>query len=98
MPVRRFRIPYTHQLFRSAANPLAAQLEPLRTCDDSRAVADRLVDFVRQSEEQLAEGQRLPVSTEILESSFGLFKQLERQHGNTARVDLPACWQRLVPC
>ena len=39
-----------------------------------------LLKFVRQSESKLAEGQRLPMSTEILEASFGLFKQLECQH------------------
>lgn len=85
-----------HGLFRGAANQLAAQLEPLRTCDDSRAVADRLVDFVRQSEEQLAEGQRLPVSTEILESSFGLFKQLERQHSEGGFTSLLAAFGALL--
>ena len=67
-------------LFRGAANRLAAELESLPTCDDSQAVPEQLRDFVRQSETKLAEGQRLPLSTEILESSFGLFKQLERQH------------------
>lgn len=83
-------------LFRGAANQLAAQLEPLRTCDDSRSVADQLVGFVRQSEEQLAEGQRLPMSTEILESSFGLFKQLERQHSKGGFTSLLAAFGALL--
>ncbi len=83
-------------LFRGAANQLAAQLESLRTCDDSRAVADRLIEFVRQSEEKLAEGQRLPMSTEILESSFGLFKQLERQHSKGGFTSLLAAFGALL--
>ena len=83
-------------LFRGAANQLAAQLESLRTCDDSRVVADRLVEFVRQSEEKLAEGQRLPMSTEILESSFGLFKQLERQHSKGGFTSLLAAFGAML--
>lgn len=83
-------------LFRGAANRLAVELESLPTCADSRAVADRLLDFVRQSEEKLAEGQRLPLSTEILESSFGLFKQLERQHSKGGFTSLLAAFGALL--
>ncbi len=36
--------------------------------------------FVADSENQLEEGMRVPQSTEILESSFGLYKTLEKQH------------------
>jgi hypothetical protein len=50
-------------------------------------IGNPLVEFVRQSEEKPAEGQRLPMSTEIPESSCGLFRQLER------RAD--AQWQSL---
>ena len=83
-------------LFRGAANRLAAELESLPTCDDSRRVADRLLDFVRQSEEKLTGGQRLPLSTEILESSFGLFKQLERQHSKGGFTSLLAAFGALL--
>lgn len=83
-------------LFRGAANQLAAELESVSTCDASRAVADRLLDFVRQSEEKLIDGQRLPQSTEILESSFGLFKQLERQHSKGGFTSLLAAFGALL--
>lgn len=83
-------------LFQGAANQLAAALQSLRTCADSRAVADRLVEFVRQSEAPLAKGQRLPLSTEILESSFGLFKQLERQHSKGGFTSLLAAFGALL--
>jgi hypothetical protein len=83
-------------LFRGAANQLASELKSLPNCEDSLAVADRLLTFVRQSEEKLAEGQRLPLSTEILESSFGLFKQLERQHSKGGFTSLLAAFGALL--
>jgi len=83
-------------LFRGAADQLATELKSLPNCEDSRAVAERLLAFVRQSEEKLAEGQRLPLSTEILESSFGLFKQLERQHSKGGFTSLLAAFGALL--
>jgi hypothetical protein len=83
-------------LSRGAADQLAAKLKSLTSCDDSQAVADQLVDFARQSEAKLAEGQRLPISTEILESSFGLFKQLERQHSKGGFTSLLAAFGALL--
>ena len=55
-----------------------------------------LLRFVRQSESKLAAGQRLPMSTEILESSFGLFKQLERQHSKGGFTSLLAAYGCLL--
>jgi hypothetical protein len=43
-------------------------------------VAALLVEFVERSERQLGDGARAWLSTEILESLFGRFKQLEGQH------------------
>lgn len=83
-------------LFRGAATRLAMTLHLLPTCDDSRTVFNRLVEFVRLSEEDLSEGQRLPLSTEILESSFGLFKQLERQHSKGGFTSLLAAFGALL--
>ena len=36
------------------------------------------------------------MSTEILESSFGLYKQLERQHSNSGFTSLLACLPALL--
>jgi hypothetical protein len=83
-------------LFRGAADQLAEKLDSLPTCEDSQVVADRLLEFMRQSEEKLAEGQRLPLSTEILESSFGLYKQLERQHSKGGFTSLLASFGALL--
>ncbi len=43
-------------------------------------MAERLIAFVKAAESQVKEGERLPLSTEILESSFARYKQLEGQH------------------
>ena len=76
-------------LFKGAARQLRDHLRAVIHSDDndrakdthdSRKVTASLLRFVRLSESKLVKGQRLPMSTEILESSFGLFKQLERQH------------------
>ena len=83
-------------VFPGAADRLAAELRPLSVCAASQAVADRLVEFVRQSAAQLTAGQRLPLSTEILESSFGRFKQLERQHSQGGFTSLLAAFGALL--
>ena len=83
-------------LFRGTADRLAEELESLQTCDDSRAVTDQLLEFVRQSETKLPKGQRLPLSTEILESAFGLYKKLERQHSKGGFTSLLAAFGALL--
>jgi len=79
-------------LFRGAADRLALLLTSLKLCEASRAVADRLLEFLRDHELPLADNQRLPLSTEILESCFGLFKQLERQHSQGGFTSLLAAF------
>jgi hypothetical protein len=61
-----------------------------------RKVIACLLRFLRQSESKVAQGQRLPMSTEILESSFGLFKQLERQHSKGGFTSLLAAYGSLL--
>jgi hypothetical protein len=62
------------------------------SCD----VAARLTTFLREAELLLAEGERLPLSTEILESSFALYKQLERQHSKSGFTSLIATFASLL--
>ena len=62
----------------------------------SRHLAERLVDLVRRAEVQLKEGERLPMSTEILESTFALYKQLERQHSKGGFTSLLASFGALL--
>ena len=68
----------------------------MRTCDSAGHVANRLVEFVRTAEQQLVPGERLPLSTEILESSFGLFKQSEGQHSKGGFTSLLASFGALL--
>lgn len=56
----------------------------------SRRVTARLLRFVREAESKVPAGRRLPMSTEILESSFGLYKQLEGQHSKGGFTSLLA--------
>lgn len=83
-------------VFRGAARQLCAHLRTVRGGDEdgkhaaSRQVTAKLLRFLRHQESQLEAGQRLPLSTDILESSFGLFKQLERQHSKGGFTSLLA--------
>jgi len=92
-------------VFRGAARQLRRHLQSLRNDHDQdqakdasghRQVIACLLRFVRQAESKLADGQRLPMSTEILESSFGLFKQLERQHSKGGFTSLLAAYGCLL--
>jgi hypothetical protein len=88
-------------LFKGAASQLRNHLRTQQNGDavtgearhtDRRKVIARLLNFVRTAESQLKKGQRLPMSTEILESSFGLFKRLERQHSKGGFTSLLAAY------
>ena len=84
-----------HGLFRGATEELRERMgEPSSSL--ARDVKERLLDFTRESEKLLSEGQRLPISTEILESSFGLYKQLERQHAKGGFTSLLAAFGSLL--
>ena len=83
-------------LFRGATDQLQSLLSSLEMCDASQTVADRLLEFLREHELKLQDGQRLPLSTEILESCFGLYKQLERQHSKGGFTSLLASFGALL--
>lgn len=75
---------------------LRAKLAEHATQPTSRELATRLLAFVQESESQLPAGLRLPLSTEILESTFGLYKQLERQHSKGGFTSLLAAFPALL--
>lgn len=83
-------------LFRGAGEQLQAAMGTNRTHVASRQWAERLVAFVTAAEDQLKEGERLLMSTEILESTFALYKQLERQHSKGGFTSLPAGFGALL--
>ncbi len=69
-------------LSRGASKALKKHLGKRPQHKTSRELLKRLLKFVLEAEELLKENERLPLSTEILESCFSLYKQLERQHSN----------------
>ena len=79
-----------------AAERLRAILAATAKGVASQQLADRLVDFVASAEAELQPGERLPMSTEILESTFGLYKQLEGQHSKGGFTGLLACLAALL--
>jgi len=65
-------------------------------CELSATMACKLVEFVRESESLLEEGERAWLSTENLESLFGRYKGLERQHSKGGFTGLLAAMPMLL--
>jgi hypothetical protein len=93
-------------LYVGAAEDLKALLTELKvsrsvSCQASQQVIDELLTFTADSEKQLEAEMRVPQSTEILESTFGLYKALEKQHnkgGFTGLLSaLPGLLRRSTP-
>ncbi len=83
-------------LCRGAANALRGVIGDSLQHDKSKELAKRLIDFVYKAEQLLHADERLPLSTEILESTFGLYKQLERQHSKSGFTSLLAALPALL--
>jgi hypothetical protein len=65
-------------LHAKTAIALSRKLRSLLGNVEGRQLAAELVKFVREQAGKAKEGERLPGSTEVLESSFGKFKTLEK--------------------
>lgn len=83
-------------LFQGATDGLRGVIGDSLKHDKSKELARRLIDFVHEAEQQLRPGERLPMSTEILESLFGVYKQLEGQHSKSGFTSLLACLPALL--
>lgn len=83
-------------LSEGAAQRLRTTLLANLTHHSSRELAEQLVQFVEAAEGQLKPKERLPLSTEILESTFSLYKQLERQHSKGGFTSLLAGFGALL--
>jgi hypothetical protein len=85
-------------LFQGAAKQLQQQLQPYAAKSLAKELIESAVQFIRDGETQLKPGERLPLTTEILESTFALYKQLESQHSKTGFTTLlPALPTLLKP-
>lgn len=87
-------------LFVGATRRLKRELSKLKLCSTSRKVRKRTLEFIQESEKKLKSlktpGLRLPMSTEILESVFGRYKQLEGQHSKGGLTSLLASFATLL--
>lgn len=75
-------------LFRGVAKQVRNLVARLADHPMSKQLADTVFEFLRENEKQLRPKERLPMSTEILESSFSLYKQLEKQHSKSGFTSL----------
>lgn len=67
-------------LFRGATRQLQKLVAKFKEQPLCRQLIQALVKFVQGYEDQLQTREQLPMSTEILESCFAKYKQLEQQH------------------
>jgi hypothetical protein len=75
-------------IFRGVAKQFENHVAGLASSPMSRKLVHKTVEFLREHEQQLRANERLPMSTEILESSFALYKQLEQQHSKSGFTNL----------
>ncbi len=75
-------------IFRGAAKQCQKLLAHIEPYSMSQRLANTIVECLRQYEPKLRPNERLPMSTEILESSFALYKQLEKQHSRSGFTSL----------
>jgi hypothetical protein len=83
-------------IFRGAAEQLRAAMPADLQHQASRDLRDQLVAFVATQEAKLNPGERLPLSTEIVESSFAKYKNLERQHSKQGFTGLLLAFAALL--
>ena len=83
-------------VYRGACRDLRGRLGEVSSSATSRCLAARLLRLVREAEQPLRAGERLSLSTEILESSFSLYKGLEGQQSRGGFTSLLACFPGLL--
>jgi hypothetical protein len=66
-------------IYRGVVKQLRTKLRPHREYSSSRCLAQELSKFVAEQARRAGRAERFPGSTEVLESCFGRFKQLEKQ-------------------
>jgi hypothetical protein len=69
----------TQGLYRGAAKDLRKRLSKLSVGQSARELGQDLAKFVSDQARQVRPGERLPASSEVIETCFGKFKSLERE-------------------
>jgi hypothetical protein len=83
-------------IFRGAANQFKKRVAQLKHNPMSQQLVDNVVELLRDYERKLRPREQLPMSTEILESSFSLYKQLEKQHSKSGFTSLLLTYPTLL--
>jgi hypothetical protein len=78
----------TQGLYHGVSDELAQVLEPLVQNDHTRSLRDELIAFVDSESSKARKGERLPGSTEVLESCFGKLKSLEHDQSRSGFTGL----------
>jgi hypothetical protein len=68
----------TQGLYRGAAKNLRKLLRELRVGASAAKLRDDLTEFIARQAQPLKAGERLPGTSEVIESAFGKFKTIER--------------------
>jgi len=85
-----------HGLSRRTAKHLSRKLSPAPLHTSTAALAQELVDFVAAQGQLAKRGERFPGSTEVLESSFGKLKELEKQQSRGGFTSLLVAFGALL--
>ena len=83
-------------LYRGAAKELRTELRGHQAHPSSQRLAGELLVFVVQQARRAKRGERFPGSTEVLESCFGRFKQLEKQQARGGFTSLVLAFGALL--
>jgi hypothetical protein len=85
-----------HGLFEGVATAYQTLTADLGVCPASQQLVADMTTLLTDYESQLPPGERWPISTEILESSFALYKQLEQQHSKNGFTNLLLAFPTLL--
>jgi hypothetical protein len=83
-------------IFRGVAKQLRQALPRQFKYPSSQKLAQELVEFVRRQARRVKPGERLPGSTEVLESCFGKMKVLEKQQSRGGFTGLVVAFGAIV--
>lgn len=82
-----------HGLQQDTSRELRSLLKPLAT-PATKALLKQIIKFIQIYEKKLYLNERLPMSSEIIESSFAKFKALEQNHARSGLTQLVLA----IPC
>lgn len=85
-----------HGLYSGAVRDLKRELPSRYQSASGRQLAQDMVKFVQSESKKAGRGERLPGSTEILESCFGKFKVLEREQSKGGFTSLVIAFGSLL--